>query len=149
MKPSPVRILAATGGRTLAFIAYNLITSPNEAIAHNNTGAIAWMLISCQRDISLPITITEKNIANSSYWSGFGDSEVTIQIKCDPLITREYRNRCTDALSKVEIREKAPDPFRNVNYDTCYSHSTPPSINYHILFSESDTSSILIRRTKS
>ncbi len=149
MKHFAVRFIAVMGGLTLALIGYNLIISPNETIDRRDTSVTAWMLDASRRDIALPIGISGSNIVDSSYWSGFGDSEVIIQIKCDPVIVDKYRNRCMSEFSKVEEGESVPDRFRSVNYDLWYKHVIAPSVYYYILFSRSDGSSILIRRIKS
>lgn len=147
MKPPAFRLLAAIGGLALALIGYNLIFSPKETNDHVSTSVTAWMLDVSRKDIELPMNITEHNIVNSSYWRGFGDFEVIIQIKCDAATAKNYRNRCIDKFLKSG-KEEVPDKFRNVDYGIQFDHAISPSVDYKILFSDTDDSSILIRTVK-
>jgi hypothetical protein len=147
VKPFTSRLLAATGGLALVLIGYNLILTPNETNDHGSTSVTTWMLDVSRKDIELPTDITEHNIVNSSYWRGFGDYEVIIQIKCDAIIARKYRDRCVEKFLNSE-KEETPDKFRNVDYSIQFDHAIPPGVDYKIRFSDSDESSILIQKVK-
>lgn len=148
MKPFTSRLLAATGGLALVLIGYNLIFAPKETNGHESASVTTWMLDASRKDIELPTNITEHEISNSSYWRGFGDFEVIIQIKCDATTVRKYRSKCIERFLKSE-KEEVPEKFRNVDYSIQFDHVMPPSVGYKILFSDSDDSSILIRTVKS
>lgn len=109
---------------------------------------LSWILEVSREQISLPLNISEKDISDSYYLGGFGDSVAIVKIKCDPPVMAKYREECDRKFVRSEPAGGSfPERLGSVNYSYCYTHNLEPSITYGILFYDRDAS-ILIRRKK-